>query len=91
MKHWSGQKLGSFKEAVHTPTGSGWGRSAVGDHVHPLERDEAITDHLIQRRQKATDLLLGVHHFDDEREVLGKSKDSGGVEMTLGSEPLDGP
>jgi len=37
----------------------------VGDHLNLLERDQTVTQHLVQLRQNAADLLLAVDRFDE--------------------------
>jgi len=61
----------------------------MNTHVDALQGDEAVADHLIERREHGLDLVVGVDAFDDYREVLGETQDVGGVENAGLAEPFD--
>ena len=56
-----------------------------------LERDEPLGHHLVQHRKKPLDVLLRVHHLDDQGKVLREPLEHRGVKHAAGAEAPDAP
>ena len=57
----------------------------------PLPGDQPSLYHRPQFLRQLPDLLLAVDDFDHHREVIGESKDAGGVNLSRPAEPFDAP
>src|ERR1035437_986400 len=53
-----------------------------------LQGHHPLGHHLVQPRQDGRDVLLGVNHFDDQRQVLAELEQSRGVQPGTGAETL---
>ncbi len=59
---------------------------AMVENLHLREGHESVAEHGVEVRQEAPEVFLGVHNFDEQRQVLGKARDFCGVQMTARAE-----